>query len=433
MNNIRKIAIFMLLVVAVFACKEGDRFDISSDDKIPPAPPVFDSVQPLSGGARIFYQLPADRDLVSIEASFTATNGKLIKSAVSFLAPYLEVFGFGDTLPQTIQLYALDMAGNKSENVNVTFSPLEPAFSKVAKGLTVKPAFGALMIDWENELQQNITVFVDFSFSENGTQRSLRQVYSSRVATERYFINDLAAQVPINVQITVEDLYGNRSETINVEQLIPLADEVLDKSKWVIPDPGVRIGGKVMGCGDTYQGKISNICDGYIDYVPPLGIGGNIVFFYLEWYVGGVNVNAWPWQLFIDLGDKYELSRIVTHQLWSGNSSLNMNPYDLGEFYGGTWNIGTYNMYWWDGNDDATVGEWKLIRQVKIPKPTADMGITDIVRQAVAGDEALMYLDPDYTPATRYFRYEPVTNIINYATGGYTLSELTLYGRKATR
>ncbi|GHT69569.1 hypothetical protein AGMMS50239_36540 [Bacteroidia bacterium] len=91
-KNIARIAVFMFLAVGGFyACEEGDRFSISSDDKTPPAAPVFDSLQALPGGARLFYQIPADKDVISIEASFTATNGKLIKSAVSFVAPYLEV------------------------------------------------------------------------------------------------------------------------------------------------------------------------------------------------------------------------------------------------------------------------------------------------------------------------------------------------------
>lgn len=251
MNNIIKTAIFLLLVFAGFySCKEGDRFEISSDDKTPPGVPVLDSVQPLPGGARLFYQLPADRDLASIEASFTATNGKLIKSAVSFLAPHLDVFGFGDTLSHTIQLYALDMAGNKSKSVDVTFFPLEPAYSKVVKTLTVKPAFSALVVDWKNDLQQNITVFVDFTYSDNGTKRSLSQVYSSIKLTERYFIDGLNPQETVNVKVSVEDLYGNKSEVIDMGELHMLSDEQLDKRKMTLPDPGFLMGGKYMSYGD---------------------------------------------------------------------------------------------------------------------------------------------------------------------------------------
>jgi hypothetical protein len=153
-----------------------------------------------------------------------------------------------------------------------------------------------------------------------------------------------------------------------------------------------------------------------------------------------VNVNPLPgWNIIIDLGDYYELSRIITHQRWCNLERPSDMKYDMiGYFYGLTnvnVNVGIYNIYWWDGDDLAQTGEWKLIQQVKIPMPESDMATLDVIRQAVAGNEALMYPnDPDYTPATRYFRYQAVRGFTNNYTGhGDSLSELTLYGRKATK
>jgi hypothetical protein len=433
MNNIRKIAIFMLLVVAVFACKEGERYGISSDDKVPPHKPVLDSVIPLDGGARIFYTIPDDRDVISIEASFTATNGKLIKSARSFFAPYLEIFGLSDTLTVThIQLYALDRAGNKSESVDVPVKPLEPAFSKVARTLTVKPAFGALMINWENNLEQSINVFVDFTYSDNGTQRSLRQAFSSLAPTERKFIEDLnlPESEAISVKVTVEDLYGNTSGAIDKGALHLLVDEELDKSKFVLPNAGDYMGGVVMAYGNSWEGRTTNLFDGKIDFIG--SALANIAHFSLKPIINGVNVNAIPWSIFFDLGDRYELSRIRTNQCWTDKSPELMLPTDRGHFYQGE-NIGTYEMYYWDGDDLGQIGEWKLINRVTIPMPTADMSVTDIIRRGAAGDEAFMDPDnPGFTKATRFFRYKSISGFPN-AYNGEGLSELTLYGRKATR
>ncbi|GHT78654.1 hypothetical protein FACS189464_2460 [Bacteroidia bacterium] len=438
-KNIARIAVFMLLAVGGFyACEEGDRFAISSDDKTPPAAPVFDSLQVRPGGARLFYQIPADKDVISIEASFTATNGKLIKSAVSFVAPYLDVFGLADTLEHTIQLYALDRAGNQSEKVNVSFKPLKPAYQKVAETLTVQPSFGALYINWKNELQQSITVFVDFTYSDNGTQRTLTRVYSSRDTTEQVFIKQL--QGAVDVKVNVEDLYGNQSGFIDKGTLQLLVDEQLDKSKLSIPEPGTVIGGKMMGYGDCWGGKISIALDGNIDYLPPIGVLDDFTFFHtaMSFMVNGVNANAWPQNLFIDLGEKFELSRFVIHQFWDHHDPPNAKPTDREGFYGGTsgtWvnNLRSYNMYYWVGSDDATSGEWVLVRNVNPKKPDAEMGNMDIIRMALQGDEALMYDDnPRFTPATRYFRIEPVRSWAG-TTGQWGFSELTLYGRKATR
>jgi hypothetical protein len=430
MNNIRKIVVFLLLAVAFFACKEGDRFEISSDDKTPPSAPVFDSVQPLPGGARLFYRIPADEDLISIEASFTATNGKLIKSAVSFFAPYLEIFGFGDTLEKNIQLYALDRAGNQSKVLDVKVTPLEPTYSRVAKSLDVYPAFGAILLTWENELQKDVNLFVDFSYSDNGTRRSIRQAFSSNKAVERQFINDLnlPESETVSVQVTVEDLYGNRTESIDFGQIHLKTDEQISKSNWVLPYRGVFIGGVGMSNGDNFEGRNSYIIDGNInDEYHPSNYGN-----FAPYSVNGVELNA-PFNFMIDLGDKYELSRIVTHQRrYFDPATLAGNP--RGDLYLSN-NVGIYKMYYWDGNDDATVGQWKEISQIKIPLPDPGTAVLDIVRMGILGDESLMYPDkPDFTPPTRWFRYQAVAPFDNnyggaliYANG---LSEITLFGRK---
>src|SRR3546814_2358569 len=50
--------------------------------------------------------------------------------SASYFADSLEVYGFADTSEYTVQLYAVDRAGNRSEVVNVPVTPLEPARSE---------------------------------------------------------------------------------------------------------------------------------------------------------------------------------------------------------------------------------------------------------------------------------------------------------------
>ncbi|GAP73161.1 hypothetical protein SAMD00024442_64_5 [Candidatus Symbiothrix dinenymphae] len=435
MNNFRKMAILLLLGMAGFyACEEGERFGISSDDTEAPSPPVFDTVWALPGGARIFYQIPDDEDVISIEASFTATNGQLVKSAVSFFAPYLEVFGLPDTLEQSLQLYALDRAGNQSTVVQVKVKPEEPNYSRVAKTMDVYPAFGAMLLTWENLLTKEINLFVDFSFSDNGTQRSIRQVFSSSKPFGRQFITDLnlPESEPVSVQVTVEDLYGNRTESIDT--VIHLkTDALLSKNKWALPDPGVLIGGVYMSNGNSYEGWNSSVIDGYgNDDAHPSNYAN---FTPATMLVDGVTVVVNnPVNFMIDLGAKYRLSRIVTHQRrFYDPANLLTNP--RGDLYIAP-NVRIYKMYYWDGDDDAVndaSGQWVEINQIEIPTPASGLSILEIVRMGNLGDESLMYPDqPDFTPATRWFRYQAVapfgSNNVSLATG---LSEITLYGKDA--
>lgn len=134
-----------------------------------------------------------------------------------------------------------------------------------------------------------------------------------------------------------------------------------------------------------------------------------------------------PWNLMIDLGDYYELSRIVTHQRHYGSGS---SPVTQGQYYRGE-NVGSYNMYYWD--EDLT--QWVLINFHKIPIPIV-MSELDYVKAGQAGDMAYMYPNlPDFTKKTRWFRYEAVSDFLSNYTGtaANTLSEITLYGRKATK
>ncbi len=292
-----------------------------------------------------------------------------------------------------------------------------------------------MVVNWQNELEQDITVIVDFTYSDTtGTQRSLRQAYSSKRLAERYFLNDL--QGTVSVKANVADLYGNESGFLDKGNLQILTDEKLDKSKMRFPNPGTLMDGKRMSYGSGWAGRINRLIDDVIDYRYPIGTPDNFAHYGTPqdnaYMVDGINVNQFPWQIFIDLGEKYELSRIVTNQGWDATPSL-ATPSYLGSFYGGD-NVGEYRMFYWDGDDDGIAGVWKEIRQVRIPMPPAELGNMGIIRLAIQGNEELMYPDdPQFTPATRYFRYEPVASFRNnYAPGGCLLvSELTLYGRKA--
>ncbi|GAP72776.1 hypothetical protein SAMD00024442_42_7 [Candidatus Symbiothrix dinenymphae] len=438
MNNFRNIAILLLIGVAGFyACEEGERFGISSDDTTPPNPPHFDSIRPLAGGARIFYKIPDDVDLLSIEAAFTATNGEVVKSAVSLMAPpVLEIFGLSDTLEKTIDFYALDRAGNKSTIQQLKVKPQEPTYTRVAKSLNVHAGFGSLLVTWKNELGLDVNVFVDFTFSDNGVTRSLRQAYSSRDSVERKLIKSdkFSTSNPISVKVSVEDRYGNLSAPIDKGQITLQSDELIDKKAWEVPVVGYPMGGVTMSDGSSYGSRVGMAIDGIInDLLHP----GNFAHF---GYTIPANQSLPAFNLLIDLGAKYRLSRILTHQRYFAYMEQLTNPGDSnyggirGELYRNE-NVGIYRMYWWDGLDDGTSGDWREISQVKIPMPPLGMSSAEIAKLGLLGDESLMYPDSSgFTPPTRWFRYESVKPFANNynAANIYAscLSEITLYGKK---
>jgi hypothetical protein len=370
----------------------------------------------------LFYDVPKDEDLLSINAEFIAANGQPARFSVSYYVDSLDVYGMADTTVHTVQLYAMDRAGNKSPMKILSVKPLEPMISKVLKSIEVKPAFGSFFVNWFNELEQSVNVHIDFSFNDNGTQRSFTRVFSSIKDSVRVFINDLeivSPQTPIAVKVHVEDLYGNVSEIVDAGPVFLYEDFLIPKNKWYLPASTDSVGGVRQCDGSRYGSQMKLAIDGIIN------TGDELQYINT---CGAYSDNVTPfagWSLIIDLGDKYELSRIVTHQRRFSDGSV-PNPYSKGILYG-QWNIGIYNMYAFDDETE----EWEFLTQVKIPVPTGMDA--DVIRQGVAGDMSYMFPDePKFTKPTRWFRYEALKGFLsNYTSVDcWCLAEVTLYGRK---
>jgi hypothetical protein len=415
------IFILGLLLIPVSSCKEVMRYEVNEDDSVPPGKPENITYTPLYGGARFHYSVPGDEDLLSIDAVYTNSQGQSFWFSASYYSDSLDVYGFGSMEEHTVQLYAVDRAGNRSEVVTVSVTPLEPAITRVEKSVIVKPGFSSFFLDWENELEQSINVYVDFDFTQNGEKREISTVFSSNFLTDRRFIRDvfLSPDIPINIKIRVEDRYGNITQSIDMGNINLYEDTKIPKENWVMPPTGDSIGGVPQFFGDGYEGRVAYLIDDIIDK----NDNRNFIHTAYRGRTGKSADGGMPWNAIIDLGDYYDLSRIITTQRHD-----RANSYEKGQYYAAE-NVGLYNMYIWD--DDLQ--DWEFVSQHKIPIPVG-MSEIEIVRQAEAGDMAYMYPDdPKYTKPTRWFRYEALKCFDGDYTSdsGVCLSELTLYGRKS--
>jgi hypothetical protein len=427
-GNTGYILLLLTLFLSLYACKEQERFAIAYYDTEPPSPPVYNGkYRPLYGGATIFFEHPADRDLLSVDASYTGPQGNEVWFSVSYYRDSINVYGLGDTLEHVINLYAVDRAGNRSAIVPVPIVPLEPAVSRVANSMVVKPGFGSFFIDWANELKQNLNVYAYFNYTQQGTYKEHTLIYTSNLLTERWFIrdlDDLTSQEPVSLKIQIEDMYGNTTGYIDWDEFALLEDEVIPKDKWTMPENNEYIhdsvGGVPMGFLEASEGRAIYAIDGIIDdgknlnYIQTLSRGrtGQAIH-------GNV-----PWNIMINLGDEYELSRIVTHQRFTNVDGSGM---PRGQYYRGD-NVGIYAMYIWDGAEER----WDSICEHKILFPL----VTDVeLKQlGLAGDMAYFYPDdPQFTKPTRWFRYEALVGFNSNYTDknmGRCLSEITLYAKK---
>lgn len=434
-QHINKIACFVSMFILLLACKENERFELGYSDNIPPASPTFLNYKPTYGGVEIFFERPDDEDLLTIDATYTNNKGKLMWFSVSYISNSIKVYGFENEEPHTIEIFAVDRAGNRSEKVSVVVEALQPAVKQVAESIYCVPGFSSFYINWENGLMQSMNIFIDYIYkNEEGQIEEKNLIFTSREAEERRFIRDPGFKSEIDVKVTarVEDEFGNTSDTILLGNFTLLEDWLIPKNDWEIPAEndstilnyeGVRINtGVPMGFFNGLEGRDYMAIDGLIND----GSFVNFTHTYSRGRTGDRKDGNMPWNYIIDLGDYYELSRIITHQRYKYGAAT---EYSGREDYYRSSNVGTYAMWRWDEETQ----QWELISTHKIvfPVDLPDRQYRILGRQ---GDMAYMYPeDPKFTKPTRWFRYEALTGFNdNYkALDGHCLSEITLYGRKA--
>jgi hypothetical protein len=417
--------LFISIIFLLFcACSEEKRYDINSDDTTPPGAPVISKYEALNGSVRIFYTPPTDLDVISVDAQYTRKHdGKTFRYSTSYFSNSILIPGLADTLTYEVELYSVDRAGNHSPKVTYPVKPMESAIMKVKRTMTLQAGFDAIFAKWTNELKQSVNVLIDYTFTLNGTTRTLTRVFTSSTKDNRFYITDLSLPVdsPIKLKYRVSDYYGNitlDSADTTIYVLKDVEAPKLDPDRtpyWALPAartiPLAEEGNIIPQVfGDVADGSLWRVIDGRIDE-----------FESLNYMMTDVKQ---PWSLIIDLNGYYELSRIVTHQRQTKDGGIDESV-KRGNYYG-QGNIGQYRMYRWDEETKL----WEMISYHKIEMPQGALSELEWNKLGRAGDMAYMYPDePKYTKPTRWFRYEALSGFNdNYASGdGGCLSEITLY------
>jgi len=458
MKSIKYFSIIAFATALFIACEEQPKFSFGLDDSTPPGKPTLLDVRPGYGSACIYFAPPTDKDLLQVVAEYDGPTGEVFKFSASYFKDSINVYGLAKDREYTLRLYALDRANNKSAIVPVKVTPLESSILRVAKTIEVKAGFESFYVQWVNELQQTINLVIDFEFTMGGVPRKIVQVLSSNKSADRQYIRNLKlkSDEPVSMKITVEDIYKNATEPVEFKNVVLLQDSKIPKDDWKLPIPTDSIGGIPQVHGNFADGRMYRVIDDLFDYrnnnnylnTQEKGRAGNSG-------LDATGAHASNWNLLIDLGAYYYLSRIVTHQRHSGGTS----GQDRGMYYTTTdgsnstvrgENVGHYAMWYLDEDVDESVkgdwvmngteyvrGVWVKISEHKIPIPL-NATLVEIITMGQKGDEAYLYPDePGFTPkSARWFRYEAIAGFQNnYAIvrsgtpHNNCLSEVTLFGK----
>jgi hypothetical protein len=417
MNITKYVWLCVSSIILLFSgCKEGERYQMAADDSTPPDMPTNLRAIGLNGAARVYFTIPGNEDLMSIEAKCGDNT-----FAVSFYKDSIDVLGLTDEKEYTISVCAVDKSGNKSPSQDVRVTPLESAITKVSKTFRALPGFSGFVIHWKNELAEAVNIFVEYEFTQNGAKRELLTVFSSKDTAGFAIINDLilSENDQVKVKVSAGDRFDNRSATIDqgsfkllYDAEIIHFDPVTGKNLWSYPPENQEPpfgGGVTQVFGNDFDGRTEYFIDGIID--DKQGAYN---------YLFAQNPDGGPWSFIIDLGDYYELSRVILHGRHGAEVGMR------GQFYED--NIGIFATYRWDEETE----EWDFIGEHKTLLPEGTLSDLQWYKLGIAGDMHYLYLqEPHFTKPTRWFRFEARHSFrTNYTEGpSACTSELRIFSK----
>ncbi|WP_150451867.1 DUF5000 domain-containing lipoprotein [Arenibacter lacus] len=372
MKKIVSLLFIGLLIMA--GCEEDYEHLPTTKDTV--APNKIENLQyePINGGFNITYDLPADKDVLYVKATYTNSKGETSEVRASAYKNKLKIEGFGDTSERTVKLYVVDRSENISEPVVFTASPLESPVNVIKESMSITADFGGARFEWVNELQTPISILL-FAESKEGEWKEVQTVYTTQSessAAIRGF-----ESVPTKFAALIRDRYENTTDTIYPaspdKTIIPLFEERLDKTKFK----------KVVLSDDTnwdaWEGDYYNFFDDKLETIV---------------HTQGDHPN--PQIYTVDLGVTVKLSRFILHQRFTpqlhfGFTHGNPKKYTL---------YGAKEL----PEDKGSFEGWIKLRECESIKPSGlpiGQNTDEDIAHLDKGDEYTFELD---VPEIRYFR-----------------------------
>ncbi len=359
------------------------------------------SVTPIQGGAVITYDLPGDRDLLSVRAEYQL-NGKLVNTEVSIYAEELKLEGFGNTDLQKVSLYTVNRSFVKSDPVEISFNPLEPPVATTMRSLSMREDFGGVQLKWNNETNAEFAIYLLAENFQTGEMETAEVVYTKQKDglyslrgfedTERTF------------GVYIRDKWDNYSDTL-LAKFTPIYEVELDKTKF---KQGKIPGDNITEINDSWA--FWRLYDGKLD----------------EWgwhTSGGNDGKPAPIRYTIDLGSVVKLSRYKLYPRL-GTEYKHYSPKKW-KIYGTDY-IDPAHMADTEYFDSEKYHEdWEFLGDFEIIKPSGpgDQITNEDLEVALAGHEFMF--DLSLSPV-RYLRFE------QYDTWGGALEvnyrEITFWG-----
>ena len=382
------------LVTLVFSCSKSE-----DGDSTPPGKLTVNSVTPTNGGGIISYNLPTDTDILYVTAVYTNTNGDEISRVSSKYNTSIEVSGLNQTTPISVQLYVIDESYNRSEVVEIEFTPLPSFIYLVQDSIEIIPDLGGVKISWDNI--ESKTVYVFLHIMNAGTEEV--RILSSNNEEETRFVRGLES-VEMTFSTRIEDFEGNTTTLEEKDTLTPLFEEEIDKSPWTLVS-GLSVN------GNAWEGETTNFWDNVVD----TAAASNDDSYFIIWRDQNGGSLNWPLDIVIDMNKNIKIHRLTLWQraYWYGGP-------DGVPYYFQEENMKAFELY---TSNDAQ--EWTFLGAYDIGDPRDGEGNipSSSLEAAAAGH------DFELEGVSEAFKYLKISITANYGSETYVHgSEITLFG-----
>lgn len=402
--------------------------DSMEGDSIPPGQVTNVVFTPEFGGGYFTYTAPPDEDFLYTRAEYIIDTGAKISKTSSVYSDTLFIDGFGQRKEYEVNIFSVDRNNNHSAPLTVKVVPLEPTTTAVLETVKVLPGFSSLVVDWENEQEKNVTIFVNVKV---GTVEATK-IYASNLAKDRFLIDGLSGDAH-DVTVYIKDTYDNQTEIKSFGEISPHIDGPISKKQWSFlrdqllygnrwnydsdPNPfeqepyeefaGTYRRDSMMNAPMSHvEGRIEKFWDNEYDYEPKLNLN----------YFNTGNV-TYPFSYFIDLGREIKGSRF---KVWQRDA--------WGMLYGGE-NVEIWEIWISDDKDpsDGIFDGWELVGRYRLTQPS---NVIEARNEARNGHEYIFYPEnPRFTKPFRYVRYKGIKQFGGGNSG--CTSEITIYGTEA--
>ena len=228
-KTILMLSMASFLFWAGIACQDEPKGPFVKDST-PPGKISNPKVENVAGGAKITYDIPADDDLLYVEARYKR-KGELVLARSSVYKDTLVVEGLVSTEPQEVELVAVDRSQNESEVERVTINPLKSPLIQLFESFEMVPDFGGAKLKYKNPSQIKVELLL---YLLEGDKKNYRQsVFLQGQELEPFYtFRDTAfIKKPVKFALEAKDRWGNTTEQYESEEIQALEEYLMDRKK----------------------------------------------------------------------------------------------------------------------------------------------------------------------------------------------------------